>query len=202
MTRYRCILADPPWNESGAGKSTRGAQSHYSLMKTPDIIKLMQSWLWGDLIDRDEKVERDGAHLFLWATDNFLLDGLEVMKALGFRYVATWQWVKMRAGPSSMSFDRREANSLLTARDSLQLGLGQYSRKCHEHLLFGVHGAAMVPEPEDRPPSVIFAERGRHSEKPVEAYEMIERVSVGPRLECFARGPARAGWSTLGNEAT
>lgn len=47
--------------------------------------------------------------------------------------------------------------------------------------------------------SVIEAPRGRHSEKPEEAYRRIERVSPGPRLEMFARAP-RDGWDVWGNE--
>jgi len=38
---YRCILADPPWEERGGGG--RGAQEHYPLLKTPDVIRVMVS---------------------------------------------------------------------------------------------------------------------------------------------------------------
>ena len=57
----------------------------------------------------------------------------------------------------------------------------------------------MVPKPENRPPDVFFAERGRHSEKPVVAYQLIEKMSPGPRLEMFARDP-RDGWDVWGND--
>ena len=36
---YRTILADPPWNERGAGKVKRGADRHYDVMKTEEIIE-------------------------------------------------------------------------------------------------------------------------------------------------------------------
>ena len=36
--RYRTIYADPPWMESGGGKIQRGANRHYPLMKTEDIL--------------------------------------------------------------------------------------------------------------------------------------------------------------------
>ena len=35
--KYKTIYADPPWLESGGGKIKRGADKHYSLMKTQDI---------------------------------------------------------------------------------------------------------------------------------------------------------------------
>ena len=38
--KYKTIYADPPWLESGGGKIKRGADRHYSLMKTQDIKNL------------------------------------------------------------------------------------------------------------------------------------------------------------------
>jgi N6-adenosine-specific RNA methylase IME4 len=40
---------------------------------------------------------------------------------------------------------------------------------------------------------------GRHSEKPDESYELIERLAPGPYVELFARRK-RPGWTCLGNE--
>lgn len=180
--RYPCIQADPPWMERGGGKIKRGADRHYPLMPTADIAALAP--LVKDVAAAD-------AHLWLWVTDNFLPDGLRVMEAWGFRYVRTWVWVKgevASAGPRKGRFE-------------LQLGLGQYGRNAHEQVLFGVRGAAMVPPPDRRPPSVIFGRRGQHSAKPAEAYDVIERVSDGPRLEIFARS-GRAGWTALGNQTS
>ena len=47
--------------------------------------------------------------------------------------------------------------------------------------------------------TVLLAPRARHSEKPVEMYEEIEKVSPGPYLELFARNE-RPGWLSWGNE--
>jgi hypothetical protein len=103
--------------------------------------------------------------------------------------------------------DNRERNDpnlakstlLPCIRGNLQIGLGQYMRHAHEWLLLGTRGRAMIPEPANRMPSVIFAERTKHSKKPQEAYGLIERASPGPRLEMFAREP-RDGWDVWGNE--
>lgn len=38
--KYQTIYADPPWWETGGGKIKRGADRHYQLMKTPEIIAL------------------------------------------------------------------------------------------------------------------------------------------------------------------
>jgi hypothetical protein len=41
--RYKTIYADPPWSEVGGGQIVRGAQRHYSLMKTEDIRRIAAS---------------------------------------------------------------------------------------------------------------------------------------------------------------
>jgi N6-adenosine-specific RNA methylase IME4 len=49
--------------------------------------------------------------------------------------------------------------------------------------------------------SVVEAPRGRHSEKPKVFYELIERMYPhATRLELFARGKQRPGWTFWGNE--
>ena len=90
MTRYRCIVADPPWHESGGGRIKRGADRHYPLMKTHEIAALM-SRLVGELAEPD-------CHLWLWVTDNHLRGGLAVLDAVGFRYIRTLAWVKPSIG--------------------------------------------------------------------------------------------------------
>lgn len=168
---YRTVYADPPWWEAGGGQIKRGADRHYPLMKTRDICALpVSSWAAED------------AHLYLWVTNNFLRDGLEVMAAWQFRYVTTITWMKDRPG------------------------LGQYFRGITEHCLFGVRGRLPYQLTEDGHrlqgiTGFFEAPRGEHSAKPATMREMIERVSPGPRLEMFARQPA-AGWDVWGNEST
>ena len=38
--KYRTIYADPPWHEKGGGKIKRGADRHYPLMRTEDVMAL------------------------------------------------------------------------------------------------------------------------------------------------------------------
>jgi N6-adenosine-specific RNA methylase IME4 len=170
---YRCIVADPPWLEQGGGKIKRGADRHYPLMRLSDIAKTM--WTapeWRPAAD---------CHLWLWTTNNFLIDALSLVEQLGFRYVTNMVWVKVR----------------IERDGQLQIGLGQYLRGSHELCLFATKGKASLPAVA--PPSVIFAERTEHSQKPDEAFEVFEQVSPGPRLEMFARTD-RPGWSSWGNE--
>jgi N6-adenosine-specific RNA methylase IME4 len=166
----KTIVIDPPWYERGGGKIKRGADRHYKILKTPDIIRtILRCEHWNQI--------EDNAHLYLWVTNNFLPDGLEVIRALGFSYKTNFVWVK----PS--------------------FGLGQYFRGQHEICLFATRGRKPTePKTDDRSvSSVVFASKGKHSKKPVEAYELIERRSKGAYLELFAR-QQREGWTCWGNE--
>lgn len=171
MKKFKCISIDPPWNERGGGKIKRGADKHYKCLKTHDIIRVVyQSGVWHP----DPK----GTHGWLWTTNNFLEDGLFVMKALGFRYVNKLTWGKVRNG-------------------NIQKGLGQYFFGSDEVCLFGVMGRLKRLK---RVPTLLLAERDEHSRKPDEAYKMMQTVSPGPRLEMFARGQRR-GWKCWGDQA-
>ncbi len=183
---YRCITLDPPWLERGGGKSKRGADRHYSLMTVDKIV---------EAVTMAEPVSRlaPDCHCWCWVTDNFLEGGLRVMKALGFRYVRTLVWVKVKPEVYPCIVKGEDCEGALT------IGLGQYLRGAHELALFGVRGDAMVPPPASRCPSVVFAPKGRHSAKPDTAIKVFESVSPGPRLEMFAR-TARSGWDAWGNE--
>lgn len=181
MSRFRCIAADPPWLERGGGKSKRGADRHYPLMRTSDIYRVMH-----DAIERAGGMA-ESCHLWVWVTDNFLRDGLGIIEALGFRYIRTLVWVKADASLDDLD------------QGDLQVGLGQYLRGSHELCLLGVRGPSMLPPTGDRRSSVVVAPRTRHSAKPREAYDVIESTSPGPRLELFARLP-REGWAVFGNE--
>lgn len=186
--QYRCIVMDPCWEEHGGGG--RGAQNHYATMSLSDIARtILNAPVWRPAAS---------AHLWCWVTDNFLLDGLSLIDQLGFRYVRTLCWVKMLGGavmPEDLGWPARKL-----AQASLQIGLGQYARGSHELCLFATRGDAMLPA--KAPPSVIFAERTKHSRKPDACFtQWFEAVSPGPRLEMFAR-EARAGWDAWGNEVS
>jgi N6-adenosine-specific RNA methylase IME4 len=156
-TRYRTLYADPPWHEAGGGQTVRGAQKHYPLMKTKDIIGL--------------QLGRHGlpdSHLYLWVTNNYLPDGLAVMAAWGYRYITTITWVKDRIGLGQYYRGITEHCLFGVRGRSLP----------YRTTALGLRAQGVT---------VIQAPRGRHSEKPEEMRTMIEKVSPGPYLELFAR---------------
>ena len=87
--KYKTVYADPPWHESGGGHIKRGADRHYKLMKTDEIIALKEMV---------KNITDDNAHLYLWVTNNYLKDGLRVMEEWGFRYITNLVWVKPSFG--------------------------------------------------------------------------------------------------------
>lgn len=211
--RFACFLSDPPWPEKGAGKIKRGADRHYPVVPVKDIPDLIRS--------SGLHTPAEHAHHWMWVTDNYLPDALWVLDVLGWRYVRTAVWVKS-ADPVAVvgAFvdiisDRflaplgtrpvEEFVSLaaqLLAELKVQIGLGQYLRGSHELLLFAVRGKGQHPSvrTDDRSrSSVIYGRRTKHSRKPESAYELIESISQGPRVELFARSD-RDGWTSWGNE--
>jgi N6-adenosine-specific RNA methylase IME4 len=115
--------------------------------------------------------------LFLWATVPMLPDALVVMKSWGYAYKSHVTWVKDK------------------------VGTGYWFRNQHELLLVGTRGDPPAPTPPW--PSVIHAPRALHSAKPEAFYVMIETYfPSAPKLELFARGNRREGWSAWGNQAT
>jgi N6-adenosine-specific RNA methylase IME4 len=118
----------------------------------------------------------DGAHLWLWTTNQFLRQGFDVMDAWGFKYLAPIHWVK----PS---------------------GVGNWFVHRTQTLLFGYKGSCRFPRDRYLPNLITTGNPVRHSAKPDASYAYIERVSPGPRLELFARA-RRPGWDAWGNEVS
>lgn len=156
--KYQTIYADPPW-KYGKGWGW-GAGEYYPLMTTEAIAQL-------------KVPSTDNAHLYLWAPNALLGEGLEVMKAWGFTYKTCITWAKTRSI------------------------FGYYFKGQTEQLMFGVKGK-LAPG-DRRQTTLITAKNGRHSSKPEEFYDVIEAVSPAPRLELFARSK-RPGWAVWGNE--
>ncbi len=118
----------------------------------------------------------EDARLFLWTTGNFLRSAFEVMEAWGFRDTGA-QMVWHKTG---------------------RMGMGWRVRVDHEYVLIGERGKPEVRSHSVR--SVVTAPwQGRHSGKPEEIYEAIERLSGGPYAELFARRQ-RPGWDCYGDE--
>jgi N6-adenosine-specific RNA methylase IME4/ParB-like chromosome segregation protein Spo0J len=122
------------------------------------------------------EIASENALLFLWVPPPKLAESFKVIEAWGFDYRTGLVWVKHA------------------------IGMGNYVRQKHEHLLIARRGEIPMPATADRPVSVLEAPRREHSRKPDEAYALIERMYPElPKIELFAR-QTRAGWAAWGNE--
>ena len=172
---FRTILADPPWrfqNRTGKVAPEHRRLLRYGTMALDEIMALQVA----EIID-------EPAHLYLWAPNALIGDGLAVMAAWGFRYRAMLVWHKVRKDGGS---DGR--------------GVGFYFRNVTECVLFGVRGRnARTLAPGRRQTNLIATRKREHSRKPDELYPIIEACSRGPFLELFARR-SRPGWTSWGQE--
>lgn len=87
--RYRCLLADPPWDYQDKG-CNGAATAHYPTLSADDLAHL----------DLARLAHPEGCHLWLWTTWPMLRDGTtqHVLDAWGFRWVSEFVWVKDRPG--------------------------------------------------------------------------------------------------------
>ncbi len=173
--RYRTVLADPPWrfeNRTGKVAPEHKRLSRYGTMSLEEILRLPVL-----------EICADTAHLYLWAPNALLPEGLQVMASWGFKYKTNIVWQKIRKDGGS---DGR--------------GVGFYFRNTTELLLFGVRGKnARTLAPGRRQVNVIHASKREHSRKPDETYRIIESCSPGPYIELFSRG-SRPGWVVWGDQ--
>jgi N6-adenosine-specific RNA methylase IME4 len=172
---FATILADPPWrfaNRTGKVAPEHRRLDRYSTMPL-DAIKALPV----------AEVAAKNSHLYLWVPNALLPEGLEVMKAWGFRYVSNIIWAKRRidGGPDGR-------------------GVGFYFRNVTEILLFGVRGSMRTLAPGRSQVNMIETRKREHSRKPDEQYELIRRCSPGPHLELFARHP-HPNWTVWGDES-
>ena len=115
----------------------------------------------------------EGAHLYLWTTNQFMVEAHDLMEAWGFKQKTILTWVKSR------------------------LGMGTYFRKNTEHVLFGARPKSPVLRKDCR--TAFEGAQGRHSEKPAAFYDMVQTMSPGPYLDVFAR-KLRFHWDAWGDE--
>lgn len=119
----------------------------------------------------------DSSHLWLWATNSTLVAALELGASFGYTYRGIVTWLKSRPGRPT-----------------------RYLQANTEHLLFFTKGDA--PAVRRGQTTGFLAPNLVASEKPAEAFAIIERVSPPPYLELFARQrpSSSADWSVFGDE--
>jgi len=121
-----------------------------------------------------KELSSDTSVLFLWATNPLLPEALKVVDSWGFTYKTNLVWIKGSGA-----------------------GIGWFEKSAHEILMIAVR--ENTPHPKERPVSYFEEARTIHSKKPERAYEIIESMYPGNKIELFARSN-RPGWVVWGNE--
>lgn len=123
-----------------------------------------------------ELAHEEGAHFWIWTTWPMMREGAphKLIHAWGLTWVGEIVW------------------------DKITLGTGHYFRSRTEVLILGAKGK--LPLLSDAADPLVSLKRGAHSSKPEYFYEILERLSPGPRVELFARA-THHGWDRWGNEA-
>lgn len=188
----KTALLDPPWPERGGGKIKRGADRHYPVINNEYqmLQVIVDSGMWNP--------DPDGCSIWMWATRNYLKMAMSLLDLMGATYVTSVVWVKAEKA-EMLDLDAKGKVIKRTAVLPQRPGLGQRMRGAHEYLLYARVGS--VPLPKIKPGAEIYAPRSeRHSEKPEEAFELIETHDPpGVRVEFFSRSQ-REGWLHHGNE--
>lgn len=124
-----------------------------------------------------DSLAADDSVLFLWATSPFLREGLRLCQAWGFEYKTTFVWIKDRSTYGKLGF---------------------YNYSQHEFLFVATKGSCL-PQLGTLQPSVLYAPKTNHSEKPEKVYEYIEKMYLGPYVELFATKERKkwTPWGTL-----
>lgn len=114
----------------------------------------------------------DDAVVFLWTTQAFLKDAFDILIAWDLNYKCTLVW------------------------DKESMGMGRTIRLQCEFCLLSFRGKPIFEGSAER--DIIRSKRREHSRKPDEFYELVDRATVGRKLEYFSR-EQRNGWEIYGN---
>jgi N6-adenosine-specific RNA methylase IME4 len=146
--KFPTLVVDPPWDykqwRGGRAGPTYATMSHQELLTLP-----IPTWAASD------------CHLYVWTTNAFMPQAVELVAAWGFEHRTILTWVKPR------------------------FGFGKYFRNQTEQVLFAIKGELAVRCHDIS--TAIAAPQGSHSEKPERFYEIVRQASPPPYGEAFQR---------------
>jgi N6-adenosine-specific RNA methylase IME4 len=111
--------------------------------------------------------------VLLWTTHKFLPDALDILKDWNLEYKATFVWNKEK------------------------MGMGAWFRMQCEFCLIGIKGKPYWNNTKYR--DILTEPRRQHSRKPDGFFNMINKITLGRKLEYFSR-EKREGWDIFGND--
>jgi N6-adenosine-specific RNA methylase IME4 len=188
VTKYRTIVADPPWDHSDGTGFNFGAKA-YGGKHTPvpphATFPPYEKMTLGEIAGLPilDFAERD-AHLYLWTTQRYLHESFHIVESWGFQVSATLTWCKRPMGFMGGAFRSSTEFCHFARRGSLAHKVQSPTRW---------FTWSRVGWTQSDP-------KAKHSRKPDAFIDLVESVSPGPYLELFARR-ARLGWDYWGDES-
>lgn len=172
--KYQVIYADPPWayDVDLSSGATRSPENNYPVMELDELVE------FGEKV---REISAENCILFMWITAPKLNWMNDILEAWGFEYKTNLIW------------------------DKIKPNMGHYSSVRHEILIIAGKGTCS-PHTDGATiqsvDSVQSIEKSpRHSEKPQEFMEIIEKLYPDTKkIELFARNK-RDGWESWGNDA-
>ena len=149
---YDVVVIDPPWPMVKIERDVTPTQVlfDYPTMTLEEITEM--------------KIPcADDCHVWLWTTQKFLADSIDIVNAWGLEFAYTFVWHK----PGGFQ------------------PYGQAQFNC-EFALYCRKGSPKFLDTKDLP-TCFSAPRTGHSQKPQAFYDMVRRVTSGRRLDMFNR---------------
>ena len=175
-SRYATVVIDPPWPSSGyptkdrESPRPRGRVLHepldYATMSLPELARL----------DIPSLLQAD-AFVFLWTINRFIKPAFDLLDAWGLSYMCMMAWVKPH-GPKPVGYPVYNMEQILVARQGSPTFLETT----------GFRTANMWEAPRNLEAAAgAWGRQIRNCTKPDGLYQLLRRVTPGPRLDMFSR---------------
>jgi N6-adenosine-specific RNA methylase IME4 len=169
--KFDIIYADPPWDYGGKLQFDKSSKSSEEIDLEKEIFISSATFKYPTLKIKQlmqmpiESIANDDCLLFMWTSNPHLAQAIELGKAWGFEYkTVAFVWDKMVHNP------------------------GQYTLSYCELCLVFKRGKIPKPRGARNMKQLVKAPRGKHSEKPQEVIQSIQKMfPTQKRIELFAR---------------
>lgn len=179
--KFDVIYADPPWDYNGKLQFDKSSAGVDKIDWSRKIFISSASFKYPTLKTEElkklpvQEIANDDCLLFMWTSNPHLAQAVALGEAWGFNYkTVAFVWDKMNHNP------------------------GQYTLSNCELCLVFKRGRIPKPRGARNIKQLVRVQRGKHSEKPKEVMEAIEKLFPHhKRIELFARNKID-GWTAWG----
>ena len=178
---FDIIYADPPWHYNGKLQFDKSSKAKEEIDLSKKIFISTSGFKYPMMKTSElmkfpiHEIAKDNCLLFMWTSNPHLAQAIELGQSWGFEYrTVAFVWDKMNHNP------------------------GKYTLSNCELCLLFKHGKIPTPRGARNVRQLIKSPRKKHSEKPIEVIEGIEKMFPHQkRIELFARRKVK-GWTSWG----